>query len=479
MDASDWRPDPSRASRRERRVRHPEIVRIWWLRGEVDPHIVERMFDHGDASGPESREARAHRLLDRVLSTDPTATGAELSAAIESRAELAAITDGAVVALVPQWEASVDWANDGSATAVTWTVNHTGAAKSAAGALRKTGLLAASMPYVTAAAVAGELPLSHLHLLTRARTTEVAEVFDREEADLVAEARTLTADRLVMRLMEWRYQALAELARNDPDPRPGPETENDTASIVQGFMGRGIVTADLTPETLAIWVEAVHARIETWRRSGQLDSDDRTYAELVCAAITDLIADGSTSSRRGQPRPLLIAIATLSALLDHAGIPATERDRWQATILGGGPMSQAALRELIERANIVFAITTDDGEPLYLGRARRLATAAMLLALIARSGGTCEFPGCHANHHRCHAHHINWWRHDGFTDINNLALLCPHHHRLVHHGWTLTRGPTGLDFRRTNHTPIPKPHYRNTAFNPPLTKRSGRRDTTE
>src|SRR4051794_32365095 len=31
---------------------------------------------------------------------------------------------------------------------------------------------------------------------------------------------------------------------------------------------------------------------------------------------------------------------------------------------------------------------------------------ASLSDLLARSGGTCEFPGCHANYYRCHAHHI-------------------------------------------------------------------------
>ncbi|MBO9596832.1 MAG: hypothetical protein J7559_03280, partial [Cohnella sp.] len=32
--------------------------------------------------------------------------------------------------------------------------------------------------------------------------------------------------------------------------------------------------------------------------------------------------------------------------------------------------------------------------------------------------------------------------------------LCPHHHRLVHHGWTLIRGPAGLVFQRPDGTTI-------------------------
>ncbi|MCU0269627.1 MAG: HNH endonuclease, partial [Acidimicrobiales bacterium] len=31
-----------------------------------------------------------------------------------------------------------------------------------------------------------------------------------------------------------------------------------------------------------------------------------------------------------------------------------------------------------------------------------------------------------------HGHHIEHWARGGSTDLQNLVLLCPHHHRLVH-----------------------------------------------
>jgi hypothetical protein len=284
------------------------------------------MIEASEDRQREERRARAHALLDAVIDLGPhAASGAALTAAVEARGELGAIVDGAVVALLPQWEASCDWALDGCRSSVTATVNRTGAHRTAAGALRRTGLLAASMPHVSAAARQGVLPLSHLHLLTRARRDEVAEIFDRDEADLVAEARTRTADSLGSWLRSWYIGALAELGINEPDRAPGPDSEADTAKIITGFAGRGLVTLDLTPVSLAALVEAVEARIETWRRTGQLAEDDRTWAELVGAAVMDLIADGSTSSRRGIPRPLLIAIAKLKDLFDRADIPAADR----------------------------------------------------------------------------------------------------------------------------------------------------------
>ena len=78
----------------------------------------------------------------------------------------------------------------------------------------------------------------------------------------------MTADHLVQHLAQWRVSALAELERNDPDSKPGPETDNSTMSILMGFQGRGIVHGDLTPETMAVWCEAIEARIATWAPRG-------------------------------------------------------------------------------------------------------------------------------------------------------------------------------------------------------------------
>ena len=49
----------------------------------------------------------------------------------------------------------------------------------------------------------------------------------------------------------------------------------------------------------------------------------------------------------------------------------------------------------------------------------------------------CRFPGCHATRH-LHAHHVIHWARGGPTNLDNLVLLCAHHHRFVHdRHWTL------------------------------------------
>ncbi|HSN44519.1 MAG TPA: HNH endonuclease signature motif containing protein, partial [Propionibacteriaceae bacterium] len=51
-------------------------------------------------------------------------------------------------------------------------------------------------------------------------------------------------------------------------------------------------------------------------------------------------------------------------------------------------------------------------------------------ALEQRDRG-CVFPGCDKPPTACHAHHITPWWAGGSTSLTNMALLCPHHHRIV------------------------------------------------
>ncbi len=40
----------------------------------------------------------------------------------------------------------------------------------------------------------------------------------------------------------------------------------------------------------------------------------------------------------------------------------------------------------------------------------------------------------------CHAHHLEHWADGGPTALDNLILLCGHHHRLIHHSpWQIRK----------------------------------------
>jgi Domain of unknown function (DUF222)/HNH endonuclease len=80
-----------------------------------------------------------------------------------------------------------------------------------------------------------------------------------------------------------------------------------------------------------------------------------------------------------------------------------------------------------------------DGQPIGSGRTTRLINRRLRRALEYRHP-TCAVPGCGATR-GLHAHHIRHWEDGGETELDNLVLLCPYHHRLHHRGVITITGP--------------------------------------
>lgn len=80
-----------------------------------------------------------------------------------------------------------------------------------------------------------------------------------------------------------------------------------------------------------------------------------------------------------------------------------------------------------------------DGQVIGTGRATRTVNRRLRRALEHRHR-TCAVPGCGATR-ALHAHHIRHWEDGGPTELNNLVLVCPYHHRLHHRGAITITGP--------------------------------------
>jgi hypothetical protein len=80
-----------------------------------------------------------------------------------------------------------------------------------------------------------------------------------------------------------------------------------------------------------------------------------------------------------------------------------------------------------------------DGQVIGAGRATRLINRRLRRVLEHRHP-TCAVPGCGATR-GLHAHHIRHWEDGGPTELANLVLICPYHHRLHHRGVITITGP--------------------------------------
>ncbi|WP_076784723.1 HNH endonuclease [Parafrankia discariae] len=106
-------------------------------------------------------------------------------------------------------------------------------------------------------------------------------------------------------------------------------------------------------------------------------------------------------------------------------------------------LSPAVLRRLGCDGLIRTLLTDPHGNPLRLGRRRRLPTRQLRDAVHARDHGTCQYPGC-AHTRWLHIHHLTPWTNGGTTDPDNLTLICGQHHRTLHNdNIELRRTPTG------------------------------------
>ncbi|MFZ2174519.1 MAG: DUF222 domain-containing protein [Rhodococcus sp. (in: high G+C Gram-positive bacteria)] len=176
--------------------------------------------------------------------------------------------------------------------------------------------------------------------------------------------------------------------------------------------------------------------------------DTRTTAQRNHDAFTAmfrvLIEAGVLGTHRGLPVTAIITM-TLDQLEQAAG--------GVATTATGGLLPITDALALAEHAHPVLALFDHHGRPLHLGRQRRLATTDQRLALIAADRG-CTRPGCAAPPSLCAAHHVQDWKPDGTTDIENLALVCDACHAQVNTGttgWTTTTAGPGSQYPGRTH----------------------------
>ena len=156
-------------------------------------------------------------------------------------------------------------------------------------------------------------------------------------------------------------------------------------------------------------------------------SDKRTPQQRRADAITALLttpdasADACADTRRIAPvRNQMLLMATLR-----------NGEITDGQLIDGSPLPAAVIKRLACGSDLFALILSTDGDPLWLGRKTRLATDGQWRALIARDQ-RCQI--CDAHPSKCEAHHIVAWQPPsrGPTNIDNLILLCSHHHHLVH-----------------------------------------------
>jgi hypothetical protein len=196
------------------------------------------------------------------------------------------------------------------------------------------------------------------------------------------------------------------------------------------------MTVQLPPESFA----ETRSCIESLARDVPTDGET-PWDQRLCDGFMGLVRTQASGGNGGETKsPYFVVVhVPIAALVDESGESANlagelERD---------GLLSAATVQQLACNATIAVAVDDDGGRTMYEGRSRRDPTGAQRRE-VRRRDRHCRFPGC-ANVTFTNTHHIKRWKPDrGPTDLDNLCLLCVHHHHLVHQGgWTLSGNANG------------------------------------
>jgi hypothetical protein len=183
--------------------------------------------------------------------------------------------------------------------------------------------------------------------------------------------------------------------------------------------------------------------ISAWKRDRDHHGDADLYAEAdpVAPRMTDLAA------------PMPTAVDAFMSLIE-AGWDAdvARRPHGQHTTViahldvaaGVGALHLGPLLSDADRQYLTCDATCEvwfhrDGQPIGAGRTTRMINRRLRRALEHRHP-TCAVPGCGATR-GLHAHHIRHWEDGGATELDNLVLVCPYHHRMHHRGRITITGP--------------------------------------
>ncbi|GAA4554443.1 HNH endonuclease signature motif containing protein [Amycolatopsis samaneae] len=295
----------------------------------------------------------------------------------------------------------------------------------------------AAAPATGAAALAGEIGPHHIGRIVGFLKKIPAGVSeeDRSSAEkiLVELARQATPHEVDKAADE----ILARMDQDGKEPKdPDPSERKPELRVQQRKDGWFDIDGQLDPIT-GTRLSTILDPLATPRPAGEdkwpdLRTTSQRYGEAFGEAIAML---ANVPDVPGGDRAHLVVTVSLTDLKTKLGTACLDMV---------SELTATETRMLACDCQIIPAVLGSKGEPLDLGRAKRLVTPALRKALIIRDRG-CAFPGCHRKPRHCDAHHLIEWAHGGLTVLRNLVLLCSAHHRLLHSSpWTVHIAEDGI-----------------------------------
>jgi hypothetical protein len=219
--------------------------------------------------------------------------------------------------------------------------------------------------------------------------------------------------------------------RPDPEPRPQPPASITKTGDEQSVCWRIALPLLQAAKFDAALAAHRDALITEWKHDHD-DTEDASEVErppfpTTADAFMRLVETSWDAEAARRPH------AAHTTVVVHLDVEA------RAAALHLGPVLSDGDRQYLTCDATCEVWFERDGQPIGAGRSTRTISRRLRRALEHRDG-MCVVPGCGATR-GLHAHHLQHWEDGGPTELDNLVLLCPYHHRLHHRGELTITGP--------------------------------------
>lgn len=352
-----------------------------------------------------------------------------LAALEDEITELAAHLNAAtyrLLTLIREFDERHGWSGAGMKSCAHWLNWKCGIAMGAAREKVRVAHALDALPQISSALRAGRVSFSKVRAMTRVATPQ-------NEDYLLMIAGHGTASHVERLVSNYRSVKRSEALARDNQHHAMRELhwyiDADGSYVFKARLGaeHGARIAQALDAAMSVIGE------EQRNAAADVSAETPAYREIPIAArradalerIADHYLTHEESAVTGGDR------CTLNIHTDMNTLKA-DGDGAESQLTEGGCVSAETSRRLACDCGVVHWLEATDGTALDVGRRTRSIPPAIRRALERRDGG-CRFPGCTARHY-VDAHHIHHWADGGETKLDNLLLLCRHHHRLVHEG---------------------------------------------
>jgi uncharacterized protein DUF222/HNH endonuclease len=341
--------------------------------------------------------------------------------------------DGRIVDIVAEIDRDGIWGNTGCRSVAALVAWKTGVSPSNAATITTIAQRVDEFPLCAAELRAGRLSVDQVGVIAEGAA-------DGSDAHYVELAKVATVSQL----------RTAVRLEPKPDPPAPPQPKRSITSYPSGPGGEyttwKITLPKLDAATFGTALDAHReALIADWRRDRDAAGAHDPYAD----------ADPDVTPRmRDLPVPMPTTVDAFMSIVEAGwDVDAARRPHAQhSTVVAHldvdthvaalhlGPLLTDSERRLLLCDATCEVWFERHGQPIGAGRATRTISRRVRRALEHRDRGTCTVPGCGATR-GLHAHHLVHWEDGGPTELDNLVLVCPYHHRMHHRGEITITGP--------------------------------------